>query len=45
MSMICACTARCFMVLMILAGMILYVVMWKIERDHGYTGCHKDSAL
>ena len=28
-----------------LAGVILYVVMWKIERDHGYTGCHKDSAL
>ena len=34
-----------FMVLMILAGMILYAVMWKIERDHGYTGCHKGSAL
>ena len=36
---------KMFMVLMILAGMILYVVMWKIERGHGYTGCHKDSAL
>ena len=31
--------------LMILASMILYVVMWKIERDHGHTGCHKGSAL